>query len=241
MAAPVIGIRPRYAPRKGATVDQTHPLARGLEFCFIPDYGPTELAKDYAATLVGSPTTAVNAYGRAGSMPTTERYSFAGIPDAPFLGPISLLWVGSTTVGSAEFGMIAGKMTTTSATVTPFAMYLNPTANVAVARANTIQANWYTSNYSLTPNDPHVVLFSLPAAMNSGPCPAWIDGKYYSASGAERSGVPTGNSAAIYVGSRPFDNYQSKVSVNLFAAWSRQVSFAEALALYADPFCFLKT
>lgn len=251
MAAPVIGTRPRVVPPKGATVDWSHPLAQGLEFCFIPAHGVVELARGYSATTGGtiSDTTSTLGAGRLAST-TSGYWSFAGVPDAPFLGDLSVMAVGKRNTASLNtFGWLGGKDngSTVNNNALPFTFYISSGASVhtlQVARGGASTAStWSTSGSG--PGGPYNVnltftmLASVPTSMASN-ATFWVNGEsvVISPTGGA-SGAPTGSGRPMRIGASS-QSYRSDWIFNIFAVWSRQMSHGDAAALYADPFCFLK-
>lgn len=246
MPAPVIGTRPRYSPRYGAVVDRSHPLAQGLEFCFVPAVSEhVELARGYPATKSGTPARAATERGPASHTTGSTYWSFAGIPDAPFLGPITLLWVGVTTAAYQTFGMFAQKCNGTSGNYPiPFLLYRDSQAGSGpthfVRGSATAQQMDRLPHPAGSPNVMHTYVITAPTSL-SGARSAWVDGaKVTTQTQISGTGNPTGESATIQVGARAADGLASNAVTNIFAVWSREVSQGEAQALYADPFCFLR-
>lgn len=220
-------------------MDWSHPIAQGLQFAFAPGMGTIDLVTGVGATRVGTTSVTGNRFGVAGTTIASPQSGWRfQIPDAPFLGPISLLWVGRvTTIGG--YNSLMSKCVSSGVTQDPFDWYTETTTGrITLYRGNTT-SGYFQYASGLAANTDSVVLITS-GATNSAPN-LWINGAYITAPAQQgaATGNATGGEKPIGVGLRD-DTLASAVNVALAAAWSRQVSGAEAQALYADPFCFLR-
>lgn len=248
MAAPVIGTRPRYAHRLGATVDASNSLAQGLEFCFVPNVkNNVELSRNYSATSVGAVEQGSTPYGpglyySAG----TTRYDFSGVPDGAFNSTLSLMWVGRILSAAGTYAFLAGKVPSNAAAAgSTFALHRDNVSpyRFRVYRCNSSGACEAYPGPALVSNTDYVGIYSLPAALNGGNADCWLNGAYSSvAISVGTTGTPSGGGHPVFVGARPDGGTGGATNnvTTMFAAWSRRLSQSEAAMLTADPFCFLK-
>lgn len=241
MAAPVIGTRPRYAPRSGATVDRTHPIAQNLEFCLAPGIAEVDLVTNVGAVRLGTPTVSATAFGPAGAPSSSTRSGWTvQQPDAPFLRAVSLMWVGRLTSFTASNFFLA-KCVSFGSSQNPFELFTEPTSgNVTLYRANTLNA--YFQYSTGVPINTDSVLILSSADVGSTPS-LWINGGFKTAPAKQNTGTgaATGGEKPIFVGYRDYvDTTGFDGNVALACVWSRLLTSAEVAQLYADPFCFLK-
>lgn len=232
MSAPVIGRRNRYVPGPNATIDASHPSAQKIEFCYVPGVNArTELAKGYQGTITGTVSTGVpTPFGAAIRPEAINSYVSFPSPDEPFLGALTVMFVG---VSASSSGFLAGKASSISSDC-PFALLSS--VSPRLYRANS-KASYYQYSFSSSSLVPLVLVVSVPEDIASNGL-AWTNGNYLSStSTGVGSLAPTGLQTPIRVGAQGTANASSIAAI---VVWSRQISFGEAQALYANPFCFLK-
>lgn len=244
MSAPAIGLRSRWAPAS-ARVDWSHPLSQGLAFCVVPSVSVHDLAIGYQAVRNGTPTPSRNAFGAAArlSSATSDFLEYSGVPDAPFLGPISFLWVGNVQTASA-FRSIAHKHAGAGGSQSPFSVLTDNAASpqaLILSRANLGNRNFTTTTGCLPVGVDNVVVITAPEAIQTSPA-FYVNGlEFSSTSAGSGSGASTGSSASIRVGRRADGAVQSNGDVSIVAIWSRALSVNEVAALTADPFQMLRS
>lgn len=247
MAAPVLARSVRRVPPMGAVVDRTHPLGVGLDFCFVPAYGNVELTHGWVAAVSGSPGRANTGFGPAAVLSTANAayYTFTGVPDAPFLGPITLAFVGNVTAGPSSNFAVKTLAGSSGAKYTPFDFHTAyNTASpqpLQLVRASSTTFNVYQSGVGLASFGKDSVLV---AASPDGTIQSIDDfwGNEINSPGPVQpaTGTVAGQGSILRVGRRQDTADQANYSLNMIAIWSRFLSQADVRSLYADPFCFLR-
>lgn len=240
MAAPVIGTRPRYAPRAGATIDRTHPLAAGLEFCFVPAIGNVDLVRGLTGTPTGNPAPATSAYGPARSVvrsPATGwkfQNQMAGL-----LGSISALWVGRFATVNTNFACI---LSTTDNTNCPIDISYQSTNRIQLIRTGTVNYDCWLTSTTPAANTDYIFTTSYNDGGATGTAPvSYLNGvRQTHTHAATGSGPVSAGTIGLGIGVRANDATPSDSTTSIVALWSRAISEAEASTLYADPYCFLK-
>lgn len=249
MPAPTIGTRPRFLIPKSATVDRTHPSAAGLAFCTVPSVGFDDIVYGYKAAVSGTPKAATTAFGPSiSSDPGTygNYWTYSGISDTPFTGPITVMWVGAFTTNWTTGGQqIIGKNPSgvTNANKS-FHMYTSGGGKTPTfLRGNSAGGIFYnTPGVALTVGQTYVVIVTTGQTMNTGSTiDWWLNGTFYSPTPAVTTGVPGGAGGALVVSGNGLEVTSGYPTVNLAAIWSRRMGHGEAEMLSADPFCFLRT
>jgi hypothetical protein len=244
MSAPAIGLRPRFAPGANAHVDWSHPLAAGLEFCVVPSAGINDLARGYVGTISGSPTLSPGPLGVAGNLSsgTSDFYEYSGVPDAPFLGPMTMMWVGVMRTASA-FRSLVHKHASNGGNANPLSYYVGNSASpmtITSSRAASNNRNFETAGCFAT-NTTNTVVVTHPSGTVTDAPTFYVNGLVFSGTGAGiGTGAVTGSQAAVRVGRRADGSTQTDGLVHACMLWSRALSANEAAALTADPFCMLR-
>lgn len=244
MSAPTIGLRPRYAPRPGASIDPSHPLAQGLAFAFAPGVGMRDLVSNVTPTRVASPSFATNRFGPStttiASPVTGLRFQ---VPDGPFLGPIAQVWVGRFN-SMTGYNSLMSKCTSNGTGNSPFDLWVDSTGKFASNRSNsTVTPTSYGQVLSgtgvVTTNTDYVIVLNHPNVMFSAG-ELWVNGRKQTTTFAgSGTASAAGDGKPIGIGVRD-DNLTSAFTVALVAIYSRWLSEGEVGQMYADPFCFLR-
>lgn len=244
MAAPIVAARTRYVPPKGARIDPGHPLASGLEICFIPAYGPVELAKGYTVTKGGSPSAGLtNGFGPSGRITaSTSDYWQIAAPDAPFLGTLTASYIHrnvDATTNRCYIGMMPATVYNS-----PFEIYYSvassPQTFNLYRRDASAFAGYVVASSIPVNTDCHVVAAIPSTVSKNDKIDLWVNGKYYTYTPPDTGLTPTGGNAGLRIGRRADNGIQSYGDFAIVALWSRRLNAAEAAMLIANPFCFLR-
>lgn len=242
MASPVIGNRPRFAPRPGATVDRSHPLAQGLEFCFVPGVSMVnDLARSYPTTFgyaqVGNPSLDTSGIGT--SVRTLKNSVSFSCPDNELLNGITVMWAGTVETASDASGLVhKARYSRNNSSNQPFVFYLN-FGRLSFQRGNAGSSSAVDStNLSMAPAGFVGVLVAA-VATGATTCDFWANNTY-SGSGNTLPSSATSNSYPISVGADNFSTTGNSLLTSAAAVWGRRLSNAEIRSVIGDPFCFLR-
>lgn len=245
MAAPAIGLRPAFAPRS-AVIDWSHPLSQSLEFCVVPAVSVHDLARGYPAVRNGSPAVSRNKFGEAVRLAsaTSDFLEYTGVPDAPFLGALSVLWVGNVQTASA-FRSLVHKHASNGANNSPFSLLTDNSASpqkLTLSRASSgSNRNYDTTAGCLPVGVDNVVVMTTPSGIVNTTPAIYVNGLAQATTGVGPSTFnATGSGASIRIGRRADGAVQANGDVSIVALWSRALSANEVAALTADPFQMLR-
>ncbi len=228
-------------PFRGAQLNRTHPLSRGLEFCVIMN----EFGSPASWEHVGKKSVAFNgspawSRGELVDIDETDYLSIAGASDAPFLGDITLIWFGVVDTGS-EYRHFMGKHATTGGTSNPFDFRTDNAAApvIALSRANDGYHVWRSST-AITLGEQFMAAVTS-VDLDADPTFHYISPtKYFmetvSPWSGSGSGVPTGSGADIRIGRRDDGAVQLDGAIGFAMGFSRILSASEITSLYRDPY-----
>lgn len=225
--------RKRWTPDANARLNRDHPLAAGLAFCFVPSTGFADHASGVRGVNNGMGS-GVGGAGRSATSSDDGYAAFSGIPDDAFTGPLTLEWFGVINAGN-RYNHFMGKHAGNGSTANPFDFRTDssPTPKGVVVRSGGSAAG---TSSSLPVGTPVHVVFAFETGIGGGNYVAYVNGKVDAIWTSGGTSAVTGSGADIRVGKRADDFVKLSGSVFAARAWSRQLSTAEVVALYADPF-----
>ena len=226
-------------PTGAAHIDWGHPLSRGLVFCALFNEGSGISSMDLVRRPMGAFVSAPIWHGDRLEFDGTDdcvSWANADVPDAPFLGDISLIWRGTIdTAGS--YRHFAGKHTVNGTSGdnpfdfrtndgTPLELRLVRGGTEAVPSTGAQPTVGVEEQYAVTHVPGAVVKFYV----NKN---TWDSSGTLNFSGA-------GEAAPLRVGSRADDFVRMDGKAKYFYAYSRALSEQEIHALYDNPYQFLR-
>lgn len=234
----------RVKPPFGSVrVDRGHPLGQGLEFCVLANEAGGvlhDLVSGRRSTFNDAPTWTTSPQGIMLDLDGTDYAEFADIPDAPFLGALTLVYRGTVDTGGA-FRHFAGKHAGNGASANPFDFRTEDQASpeMTLVRANTDFHRF--GGPTITTTEFHQYAVVAPGVIESAPT-FYID--LTATTGIERAGTgtgaPTGSGAAIRLGRRADGAVQQDGQCHAFYAYSRALTAGEIAWLHAEPYAMLR-
>lgn len=242
MAAPAIGLRPRWAPGPGVQVDRSHPMSQGLVAWITGDGGLVERVSRRPLTRVGAPALTASMYGASQGL--TGVGDNGGYLDISAAGdelqlqpPLSLAFVGAQVAtpdnSSALWGAIHN-----NADSNPYNSW---SLGVNYDQAYALYGNnggSFSSLTGATSAATHRGPLVLAATITPSVRNLWVNGvRESTASGW--SSIAYGGTARLILGCYLGSSRATGAVAAAAYAWRRELTPAEVAALSADPFCFL--
>lgn len=235
-------------PTLGARINFSHPLAQNLEFCALFNEQGGAVALDGKGGTSGVFANAPVWSHRAGGgldFPAAGNVAWAGLPDAPYTGPITLVWRGIIDTGSA-FREFANKIPGggNGSTTNPFEFRTNNAATpitVLVRAGAGVFRVWNGPAITLGAVKQYAVTSTLGTIENIPTfyidAAAGVAGTSGGGSGAGTdTGPVTGGGAAVNIGQRPDAAVQMDGICTLFLAYSRALHGGELAQLAVTPY-----
>lgn len=228
------------------TLDRTHPLAAGLEFCAVAGEDLDDLVGGYKGTRTSNVQWRQTLYGRGRyTTANNQHISWSGVPDEKFTGAITVMWVGVLHVyNSTDGGYLFSKNPSGSTNANkPSHLYVAAGPAMRWLRGNSAGGILFSQWGNLTLNQPYVAIVSATDAMND--TPEWFVNGVRSAPTplGTTTGSAAGNGGVVFVNGDATTGGATgngSVTTNIAAIWSRKLSLAEKTELWRDPYCFLK-
>ena len=235
----------RTKPPPGTRIDRRHRLAVGLEVAVLPVEGAGTVTQWYgrgAARAVLDSTCGWRRGSDGGPAidfpaATAAKIAIAGLPDAPFLGPLTLIWRGTIDTGSG-YRQFAGKHAGNGGVASPFEFRTDnaatPLLTLVVADASGNITFWVGPAVTLGVCRSYAVVRQKNGA--NYPVTFYVDGVPTTAAAQNWNGDTAGSGADLWIGRRPDGVTQMDGGLELFLAYSRALRPDEMAALAAAPY-----
>jgi hypothetical protein len=236
-------------PPAGAVGRVGHPLTPRLAFLFNEGSGSRAygIPSSVVGDLINSASFApIAGFPRLGLQIANASAGYVDVPypDAPFLGPLSIVWRGyfeSIAQGGSGFQHLAGKHAGSGSNDNPFDFRTGLfQTTLELVRANAGGFNTYTSGSFTDVRDQQYLMLAMAAGRLEEAVTFAYNGQISSGGpvGSGTTGPATGTQANIRIGQRAdggtvqFDGG----SIEFVFFYDRRLTVAELLALYANPY-----
>jgi hypothetical protein len=244
VAAPAIGLRPRFRPSPSARVDWSHPLAQGLVSAHIGTGEDLTGRYNLSRYVNGGtgPVHAASQYGAGttrGSLGNAAGYEIAIGTTHPLAlqPPLTIVWVGSLTSLESGNRCLYGSAYEHAAGAVFLCAMVGQVSSTRFAHfANS--AGTFVQLSSVSGVDPtvgsHVVGITISAAGRG----LYVDGVLDQSSGTSLTTI--NYTAGSVFGFTEYNSVVPGVVNVLGLAYQRVLNAADFITLNADPFCMLR-
>lgn len=227
MAAPALGVRRRFVP-SSASVDWSHPLAQGLQFCGVSSLG-LDLAKNRIGSVSGHTNTS-SVYGPTKLVSWTN----AQTTDLAFTsGPYTIATASVLSANNTYYASMDRSVYVSESNSQGWAMQSRPNSDArpglsSISLRNNSVANYVIHTGTLAPLGSYV---HLVRSNGSNLRELFVDGLRRATNANNANPVSSSANLTMTV---------TSFTVTLGLCWSRSLSDNEIAMLTADPFCFLR-
>lgn len=247
-SAPAIGVRDRWLPAVGASIDWSHPLAQGLICCVLPRTGPpVDIVgnRPFGATQGTPSLTTSSAWGAAfdcTGVVTQSGWSYAvpaGDPLRDCTNNYSMLCVGDQRAAPNIYSALWGIYPTNSAAA-PFA------AGNMLSREGTSSIAWATNTtgtyaeLALSASSNSRGPFVFTTTVNALALNVRYNGSAATATLASAASALTATPTLVIGHHAGSSSRGAGALISMGCYWRRPLSPAEVGLLHASPFCFLR-
>jgi len=232
MAAPALGVRRRFVP-SSASVDWSHPLAQGLEFCGIPSIS-LDIAKGRVATNVVS---APQVYGERPSdfgLATVARWENNATTDLGFTsGPFSIAVINTVFDNTGYFTSFGRSAYVSESNNQGWELSSRPTADTRRGLSFVSNRNNNVTSYALST----LVVASPGTYVHVGRSNGsnlrelFINGLRLNSTASNIN--PLSSTGPLFLGT-------SNNATVIALAWNRSINNNEIAMLTSSPFCLLR-